>query len=197
MSAIEGWMKDQKTSRFPLYNYRYVHTKHVVEIIRELARNQTVDEDLLMMAAWLHDIAKPDLRGVENHGEKSAKQAGRILAGLGIDKAKIRLVQTIIPKHVGLTLESELTPLEAQLLWEADKLAKLGIVGTIHFIINSIRLNPGIDLNALQEKMDEFIPLAAKIKNSMRTHRAIEMAKVRFENLKQFCEMLQNELEVQ
>jgi putative nucleotidyltransferase with HDIG domain len=195
-SAIEGWLEDQKKSRAPLYNYRYAHTKQVVEITRELAMDQIVDGEVLVMAAWLHDIAKPDLGEVENHGEESAKQARQILEDLGTDEEKIEKVQTIIRKHVGLTSEHELTPLEAQLLWEADKLVKLGAIGIIHHIINSIRLYPGIDLRALLEKIDSFIPLASEIKNSMKTHRAIAMAEKRFEHLKQFREMLQNELGV-
>lgn len=195
VKAMSEWSEIQKESQAPVFNYRLDHVNRVVELVEYLSNGTNADRDILIMAAWLHDIAKPGIGGVENHGAKSANEAGRILKGLGVEESTIVAVKDAIRKHVGLTPQDDLTSIEAQILWEADKLVKIGAVGIIHFVLNAVRIHPGLDSRDMLKSVTEFLPLAEKIKNSMRTNKAKELAKGRYENLKIFRDNLQNELQ--
>ncbi|NJN53861.1 MAG: hypothetical protein HC804_03350, partial [Anaerolineae bacterium] len=42
----------------------------------------------------------------------------------------------VIKEHMGLWLDEPLTNLESQVLWDADKLAKIGLTAVFHFTGN-------------------------------------------------------------
>ncbi|MHA1858039.1 MAG: hypothetical protein ACTSUU_01175, partial [Candidatus Thorarchaeota archaeon] len=114
----------------------------------------------------------------------------------GVDEERISAVQYAIRSHVGLVRDSPLDTLEAQVLWEADKLVKLGVVGLLHFVLNGIRLQPGMTLSDMAARIREYLPLAAKIAGSMQTETAKAMARERLAELKRISESLDRELSV-
>ena len=127
------WMDAQPDSETPIYNYRYDHVNEVVRVSTHIASRVGADLQVVTMAAWLHDIAKPGIGDVQGHGTKGAKRARTLLLKEGVDNLIIDRVCGAIEKHVGLILEAQLTPLEAQVLWEADKIVKLGAITHISF----------------------------------------------------------------
>jgi uncharacterized protein len=60
--------------------------------------------------------------------------AREILARSDFPEAKIGLVADAIAKHVGLETSGPIVPLEAAILWDADKLTKLGATVVLHGI---------------------------------------------------------------
>jgi HD superfamily phosphodiesterase len=193
-AAVADWIQSQSSSDEPLYNYRLDHIRQVVEISDLIASRTGADRDLVSVAAWMHDLAKPGSGRVENHGKKSAARASGILRQESIEPSTISRISEIIEKHVGLTLEKRLEPLEAQVLWEADKIVKLGAVGLLHFILNGIRIHPGRDLLTWAGAMREYISLAERIAESMHTDIGKEMASERIDAIRDFSERLDSEL---
>ncbi|MHA1588702.1 MAG: hypothetical protein ACTSV9_08020, partial [Candidatus Thorarchaeota archaeon] len=125
-----------------------------------------------------------------------AKDAGEILLKEGIDLDIVERVCNTIRKHVGLTLESPLEPLEAQILWEADKLVKLGVTVFAHMIVYMQQAKPGISLSSLADELRDYLGLAGRIAASMNTKRAQELARIRLDAMRSISELLDSELMV-
>ncbi len=175
-------------------DYRLEHTRRVVEMAKRLSQELGADTGIITLAAWLHDIAKPGSTRVENHSEKSAEIAGEILERKGFDKESIQRVKDIIRKHVGLTRSKELKPIEAQILWEADKLDKLGLSGFIQAVLNWARKDVGKTMVDIAKYQKEYLPLAKKISESMFTSIGVRIAQERYDHLLQLCTMLEREI---
>ncbi|GAH17697.1 unnamed protein product, partial [marine sediment metagenome] len=123
-AAIAEWSTAAGKQKVPLYNYRFDHIKEVVELAKYVATGTDANMEVVVLAAWLHDIAKPGIGGIpaQHHGIASAEIAEEILLEEGIDLETISQVSDVIRKHVGLTIKETLEPIEAQVLWEADKI---------------------------------------------------------------------------
>ncbi|MHA2425494.1 MAG: HD domain-containing protein [Candidatus Thorarchaeota archaeon] len=188
------WLRTQEDSEIPIYNYRLDHVRHVVKIARILGEQVGANQEVVNFAAWLHDIVKPGIVPVAEHGVESAKVAEEILLSKGTSEDIIEQVTDVIRKHVGLTLETKLDPIEAQVIWEADKIDKLGIVGFIHFIVNGARIFPGMMIEDMAEKVREFLPLAEEIASSMYTSKGKEIASARLANLREISSRLDSEI---
>ena len=80
----------------------YYHIEAVVRNSEILAEKYGADKEVVMIAAWLHDIASiTDYDLYENHHIYGAEMAYDILLGLSYDKSKIPLVQACIRNHRG------------------------------------------------------------------------------------------------
>lgn len=192
--ARDEWTSAQPSALAPLFDYRFDHVSQVVRVSKLLAVQTGADLDIVTMAAWLHDISKPGIGGDSNHGETSAVTAREILAKEGIDRPTIDRVCDAIRKHVGLTLDGPLATAEAQALWEADKLVKLGIVGLVHYIVNGIKLKPGMDMEEIATEIRSFVALAERIAASMNTQPAKQMASSRLQHTKTVSGFLDAEI---
>ncbi len=105
-------------------DYRWTHVQAVVRLALRLAELTGADRDVVEAAAWLHDCAK---RGKDDdHGQAGSIKAGHILRMTDFPEDKVEAVVDAISKHVGLWVEKPVEPLEAAVLWDADKLSKLG-----------------------------------------------------------------------
>jgi uncharacterized protein len=112
------------------YNYRWEHVQAVVRLAVRLATLTGADPEIVEAAAWLHDVAKGE---ATDHGQAGADAARRILATTDFPPHKIPAVAHAIAQHVGLWRDQPVEPLEAALLWDADKLTKLGATAVLHF----------------------------------------------------------------
>jgi len=193
-ASREEWLKAQQESEVPLFNYRYSHVSQVVAVAKDLAKAPGADMDIVTTAAWLHDFAKPGMSEVPGHGETSAKDAREILLKEGIDPDTVERICDTIRKHVGLTLDSPLEPLEAQILWEADKLVKLGVTVLAHTIVYMQKARPGFSLKDLADELRDYLDLAERIAASMNTERAQELARIRLDTMRSISELLDSEL---
>jgi hypothetical protein len=112
-----------------------------------------------------------------------------------VDHATIEKVSDVIRKHVGLTLKEPLEPIEAQIIWEADKILKLGIIGLLQYILNGVRLFPGRSLERLADEIREFLTLAKSIADCVVTDRGKAIAQERLRTLHMLSETLDSELQ--
>lgn len=195
-AAIEEWREAGEKQRIPLYNYRNDHVQEVVELAKYIASSVDANIEIVTLAAWFHDLAKPGVGGIsaKDHGIASAELAEYYLASSGIDPEVITKVSDAITKHVGLTLKKPLKPIEAQVLWEADKILKLGLIGFLHYVLNGIRISPGQSLPEISSKLKEFLPLAQKIADSVVTPLGKSIAQERLKTLCELSRILEREL---
>jgi uncharacterized protein len=112
------------------FNYRWEHVKSVVVLAKKLADLTGADGDVVVAAAWLHDIRK-DTK--EMHPQEGAKFAREFLPETSFPPEKIERVAQAIQDHMGLWRDEPLTNLESQVLWDADKLAKIGLTAVFHW----------------------------------------------------------------
>jgi putative nucleotidyltransferase with HDIG domain len=118
------------------FNYRWEHVTAVVTLAMQLARLTGADEEIVEAAAWLHDVSKAT-HG-EAHPEAGAAFARAFLAQTDFPSEKIEAVASVIETHKGLWREEPLDNLEAQVLWDADKLAKIGLTAAFHWTGRSL-----------------------------------------------------------
>ncbi len=107
------------------------HTKRVYRLCREFSDGD-IDEDVLLPAALLHDIAREeednDESGEIDHAELGAERAESILEEQGFDSSKIDKIKHCIRTH-RFRSKSEPETLEAKILSDMDKLDAVGAVG--------------------------------------------------------------------
>jgi uncharacterized protein len=117
------------------FEYRWEHVQATVRLALRLAERTGADREVCEAAAWLHDVAKLHSRehGTD-HGLDGAARARSILAQSDFPAEKIEAVAGAISKHVGLETSAPVEPLEAAILWDADKLTKLGATIIVHAI---------------------------------------------------------------
>lgn len=110
----------------------YSHCLRVYELAKDIARDEGLeyDEQVLNLAALLHDIGlykAYNLREAQDHADRSASVAGRILTGVDFPADATRLVVEAIKAHQP---GSEPAPfIESSLLNDAICLDYLGSVG--------------------------------------------------------------------
>ncbi|MHA2602716.1 MAG: HD domain-containing protein [Candidatus Thorarchaeota archaeon SMTZ1-83] len=194
-AARTEWSEIQQKHSVALYDYRFDHVRLVVATAKQMAASLDADMKVVTLAAWLHDIAKPGMGGVQKHGEASAEIAREILIQEGIDVRTVERVCDAIRRHVGLTLSERVQPKEAQILWDADKIAKLGVTGLIHFLVNGLKMKPGLDLHGISHEIRKFILLAEKMTASMNTIPGKKMAQERLRTLQNLSRSLDEELD--
>ncbi|RMG98073.1 MAG: HD domain-containing protein [Chloroflexi bacterium] len=114
----------------PPFNYRWEHVTAVVTLAQKLAELTGADQEIVEAAAWLHDIRK---EAKDRHPQEGAKFAREFLPQTDFPPDKIESVAQAIADHMGLWREEPLTNLESMVLWDADKLAKIGLTAVFHW----------------------------------------------------------------
>ncbi|MFD1646527.1 HD domain-containing protein [Haloarchaeobius litoreus] len=108
------------------------HVERVVENAEALVdrTDHAVDEDVLLAAAWLHDIGrKREADGeIDDHAAWGAGEARRILDAQGVDTATVDAVAHCVRAH-RFSNDVEPESREAELLSDADNLDAIGAVG--------------------------------------------------------------------
>jgi uncharacterized protein len=108
------------------FDARFEHVAQVTALALRLARALHADLEIMEAAGWLHDVRKQEPK----HALAGAAAARMILAQTDFPSAKIEAVVDVISKHEGLYRPAgaaPLEPLEAAILWDADKLSKIGV----------------------------------------------------------------------
>lgn len=122
----------------PAFSYRWEHVRAVVKTAKKLAKLTGADKEVVEAAAWLHDVAK---KAGEQHPQEGAKFALKFLPKTDFPEDKIAHVATVIEDHMGLWREEPLTDLESQVLWDADKLTKIGVLAAVHWVSGDVTRN--------------------------------------------------------
>jgi len=128
-NEIENYMKScvKETAHDREHIYR------VLGNCIKIAENETnVDYDILLAAALLHDIGRDGKK--KNHNEIGAEMAWEFLKTTDYPKCKIGAVCDAIRTHNNESYGKQET-LEAKILYDADKLDAVGIMGISRSLI--------------------------------------------------------------
>jgi uncharacterized protein len=174
----------------PVYDYRWEHVTTVVTLAQKLARLVGADEDVIEAAAWLHDIAK--IEG-EIHAASGADFARIYLAQTDFPPEKIEAVCQAIAEHQGLWRDEPLTGLESMVLWDADKLSKIGLTAAFQWTGMAMTGQDPISTAEIIEN-NRSIAWQEKTVASMHTEPARRAAYKRMVAYQRFWSELENEL---
>jgi uncharacterized protein len=188
--AMKQATEEEAMQRFgttdPLFNYRWEHVTAVVTLALKLAELTGADAEVVEAAAWLHDIRK---EAGSKHPREGAKVALELLPTTDFPQEKIGHVAKVIRSHMGLWRKKPLKDLEAQVLWDADKLAKIGLTALFHFTPLIVMQGNGRTTKSLinnARRNNKWLP---KTVASMHTEPARQAAQKR---LKRFNKLLKN-----
>ena len=112
----------------------YYHIVAVVKNAEILAEKYGADKEIVMIAAWLHDIASvTDYSLYELHHIHGAEMAHDILKEFGYDDKKISLVQECIKNHRG-SVNLEKNSLEELCVADADAISHFDSVPSLLYL---------------------------------------------------------------
>lgn len=175
----------------PVFNYRWEHVVAVHTLAMKLAAQTGADEEIVEAAAWLHDVAKD---AGDDHPREGAAFARDFLAVTDFPPEKIESVAEVIEAHMGLWRDEPLENLESQVLWDADKLTKLGLTAALQWV--GLRMAKGEPLtmrSLIEMRLDA--DWQAKTVKSMHSEAARRAAAGRHAAFKELWEELEAELD--
>ena len=172
------------------FNYRWEHVTSVVRLATRLAALTGADTEVVEAASWLHDIRKETKA---RHALEGAAYARQFLPTTDFPPEKVERVAHAIEVHMGLWRDEPLADLEAMVLWDADKLAKIGLTAVFHWTGGSLA---GFQPTSIQEiiaKCQEA-DWQQKTVASMHTEPARRAAQIRLERYNWLWQALEEEL---
>ena len=121
------------------------HIQRVLDAALILARKEKqIDYDVLIAAALLHDIGREEqFRTGESHAAIGARMAKAYLLGQGEDEAFAQRVSDCIRTHSFRKNDPPAT-IEAKLIYEADKLDVVGVIGIARTFLYQGRMDEPI-----------------------------------------------------
>jgi len=137
----------------PLYNKGragdWGHILRMVKLCKYLLEHEKADEDIVLPAAYLHDLGwtiidfsdfnkatprvKADSSSFTQHMEQGAVIAGKILSEFPYNNNKIKEIQSIIKVHDLPDMVFKMNNISATLVVEADRLDRYGKAGLERF----------------------------------------------------------------
>ena len=189
--ASEAEAEKRFGSAKPMFNYRWEHVTAVVTLALKLAELTGADSEVVEAAAWLHDICKD---AGPKHPQAGAKFAHELLATTDFPKEKIGRVAKAIRQHMGLWRKKPLKNLESQVLWDADKLAKIGLTSAFHFTAVNLMQGNGRSTQSLIKNGRNNENWLPKTVASMHTEPAQRAAKARLKAFDELWDQLEAEL---
>ncbi len=172
------------------FNYRWEHVTSVVTLAKRLALITGADIEVVEAAAWLHDIRKETK---QLHAIEGAEYAREFLKQTDFPPEKIEAVAHAIEVHMGLWRDEPLTNLEATVLWDADKLSKIGLTAVFHWTGGSLAGNETRDVRTLIEE-SRHADWQEKTVASMHSEPAKRAARNRLAHYKWLWQALEEEL---
>jgi len=165
--------------------HSYEHVNRVVRIATFLAKKMKADVELVQIGALLHDIGW----AVGNpHNETGAKLANKILKEMNYPREKSEKIVGIILHHP-LDFKDKLETLEEKIVWDADKIDLLGVIGVVrafHWLGNK----------PFEAVVKTCFEEQTPIYNLLNTQTAKKIAKRRHREMIAFLSALKNELSV-
>jgi HD superfamily phosphodiesterase len=114
-----------------------MYASTIVANCKMLAVDQEgVDQEALVMAAYMHDIST-GVYGKEEHHRRSGEMAAAFLQEWGVPAERVACVQAAIMVHsfAAPAEERDLVPIEGQILYDADKISRLGGLAVVTSLI--------------------------------------------------------------
>ncbi|MDH5449455.1 MAG: HD domain-containing protein [Candidatus Bathyarchaeota archaeon] len=202
-SVFEG-IKKKSEEFFRLSHHDKSHVERVYNLAIRIAKEENADLDVVTAATLLHDItrAMEDEGKIADHAIEGAKMARKILEEVGFPSKKIARVIHCIEVHrfrKGLEAES----LEAKILQDADRLDIIGAIGMARVFTRGGWGNKPIYDPTIPRKekydgksltsVNHIYEKILKVKDTINTNTAKEIAEERHRFVEQFLERLLNE----
>lgn len=112
----------------------YYHICAVVQNAFFLAEQYGADQEIVIIAAWLHDVASiTDYSLYEEHHIHGAEMAGQILKAWDYDEGKIEIVKNCIINHRGSELKDK-NSLEEICVADADAISHFDSVPSLFYL---------------------------------------------------------------
>jgi len=192
------------------------HVLRVTILAERLARAEGADVEIVRAAALLHDARPPgqehpeDLRR-SNHHQESAGLAAEVLSADGWPIEKILAVQHCILAHRFRDDFTRRSTLEAEVLYDADKLDAIGAVGVARAIAYALnagmpfyaRPSPGFVVNGVLDPGEphsayhEYLFKLVKIRDRLNTKTAQRWAEERQNRMVAFFQGLAEESDLE
>ncbi|MBT8352316.1 MAG: HD domain-containing protein [Deltaproteobacteria bacterium] len=112
-------------------SHDWEHTLRVCRLCERIGRAEGADMDVLLIAAYLHDIGRASQdasSGAVCHAEKGAKMAGSVVDNLPLSENQKKNIIHCIRSHRFRSSHRPETK-EAKVLFDGDKLDAIGAVG--------------------------------------------------------------------
>lgn len=143
-----------------------IHVQYVVKYAKELAQRLNGDEEIVEIAALLHDIGRIDGTD-ENHHEVGAEYAEKFLRSNDYDNDKIKIVKNCILAHRG-SVKIARDTVEAECIASADAMAHFGDIPAMFywvyvFLDKEIEEGRTMILEKYKRSFDKMIPEAQEI----------------------------------
>jgi len=184
------------------------HVLRVYTLAERIAQAEGANLDIVRAAALLHDISRADEdhHGAGDHAQLAAERAKKILLDRGISVQQADAVAHAIAAHRFRGAVSPQT-LEAQVLFDADKLDSIGAIGIARAYAISGVLNQRLwsasapDAVATREQHNsnhtaaaEFVVKLSKVRERIFTATARQIAEERHAFMTEFFARLEREV---
>jgi predicted metal-dependent HD superfamily phosphohydrolase len=117
----------------PFYNYRLEHVRQVERDALRLMDEVGGDRDVVLAAVWIHDRFQPQYSGPD-HAARAADWARQHLGSMGFPQQSVESVCFAVGVHSSAPHAIPPGEKEARLLWDADKLSKIGAGSIVAFL---------------------------------------------------------------
>lgn len=117
----------------------FYHVKAVVDNARFLSKKYDADEEIVTLAAWLHDIGSiTNKEFYEEHHLHGARIAEELLLELSYPKERLELIKNCILNHRGSVLKQKNT-IEEICIADADSISHFYSVPSLFYLAYVIR----------------------------------------------------------
>ncbi len=180
-------------------SHNWDHTLRVCRLCEHLGPAEGVDLDVLLVAAYLHDIGRgsqDDSNGAVCHAEEGARMAEAIVASLDLSEDQKKNVLHCIRTHRFRGHRQPQTA-EARVLFDADKLDAIGAVGVARAFLFAGEV--GARLHNTETRIEDTRPYSiedtgyrefklklCKIKDRMQTKEGLKLANERHNFMEEF-----------
>ena len=165
------------------------HVLRVVSLCEAIGNEEHADMEIVIPAAYLHDIARPaEAETGIPHEEEGARMAERFLRSIRYDEDAIGQITHAIRTHRYRSRDKPET-LEARVLSDADKLDAMGAAGIARTFIRA-----GEHQGDIGDAVDHMHDKLLKLNGLMYTNAAKRLAEKRHRFLCLFLETLNEEI---
>lgn len=165
--------------------HSYEHVNRVFKIATFIAEKEKADVELIQIGALLHDIGR--IVG-EPHNETGVQLANIILEEINYLQDRSEKIIKIILRHP-LSFKDMLETLEEKIVWDADKIDLLGMIGVARTFHWGGTTNRSFEV-VIKFCFEEMKP----IYHLLNTQTATIIAKKRYRKTIQFLSALEKEL---
>jgi len=127
------------------------HLERVWNRCLKLGMRLDGDLEILVAAAYLHDLGRH--HGLEVHGAKSAEMAKPVLEKIKFPREKREKVLEAIRLHEQTAPKEHRNFIEAQILYDSDKLDAFGAIGVERWILHKNRR--GYSIEEVLERLEK------------------------------------------